>query len=233
MRTALGLMVSCFIATSAWAGGDECAQAAKKESCSATCSAGGCSDKAFAAAGVPKMRAVVADKEFNCPLEAAEAAKKANVQPVFYVADVKYTDMAEAGKAYAKQLNGYLADVTAVKYAVAGECTSCPMTAEALAKKAGKPVKYRLASFEFDNKAEAEKAATKAREAIEAIKVEMKVDGKTYTCCDEAGKAAKQCGKSVEYNVAGQSCGCPIQADVVQAMTKIRIALGAIEKTHG
>lgn len=233
MRTGFGLMVSCLIVATAWAGGDECAKAAKKDSCSASCSAGGCSDKAFAAAGVPKMRAVVGDKEFNCPLEAAEAAKKANVQPVFYVADVKYTDMAEAGKAYAKQLNGFLAEATAVKYAIGSECTNCPKTAESIAKKAGKPVKYRLASFEFNDQAAAEKAAARAREAIEAIKVEMKVDGKTYTCCDEAGKAAKSCGKSVEYTVAGQSCGCPIQADVVQAMAKIRVALGEIEKAHG
>jgi hypothetical protein len=231
MRAGFGLLACCFMAAAAFAGGDECAQAAKGgKECKAACSAGGCSEKTLAAAGVPAMRVVVGKEEFKCPMEAQEAIKKNNGQAVYYVADVKYTDMAEAGKAYARELDKYLADTMSVKYSVGGQCVSCPTSAGEMARKSGKPVHYRLASFEFADRAKADAALAEAKKAVETVKVEWKVGDKTYTCPQEAEAASKTCGKAVEYAVAGQCCHCPIQADVVTAMTKIRVALGAIEK---
>ncbi len=241
MRTMMvGLLLSAAAAATAW--GQTCPagaadKTASKECCAKTCStadktacAASCSETAWAKAGAPTMRIVVGEKTVNCPMEAAELAKKENTAPVYYVGETKYSDMAEAGKAYAGELNKFLETVTTVRYAVGEECVSCPVTAEQLAKKQGKAMKYRLASFDFEARERAEKASAAARKAAESVKLVMKVQDKEFCCEKMAGEAAKKAGCSVEYVVGEQKFECDVQASVMLAVSKVRAALAELEK---
>lgn len=212
----------------------------------AECAAKGlvCDDATLAC--LPKMKYRVGDKTVCCPKEAAKlaaAASKdaavtaesagtnghcASTRVQYVVGDETYTDEAEAKKAYAKALESFIAEATTVKYAVGEEAIACPMTAKSLAEKEGKPMHYRLASFEFDCPEKAEAAAKAARAAAEKVAMKMVVGDKEYHCAVSAAEVAKKDGKKVEYCVGDSKLTCPIDADVELAREKAIAALQAL-----
>lgn len=105
------------------------------------------------------------------------------------VGESEYGDKAEALQAYAKVLDEHLHTMTAVRYAVGEKCVACPLAAGAMAKATGASVKYRVASATFVDKAEAEKAASAAREA--AGKVTLPSDAGNAKRCDTVNAAVE------------------------------------------
>ncbi len=196
---------------------------------SASCSGKSDCDSVLAKAGlkVPAISYRVGEKTTACPMEARTLAGEQG-QVRFVVADKDYADEAEARKAYARQLDGFLNEVTTVRFAVGKECTACPMTAESLAKKEGKPVMYRVAAFDFETREAAEKAVKAAREAAASVKLVMRVGENKYECPVSADDAAKTAGKPVEYCVGEAASPCKVTAEANLARARIDAAVAAL-----
>jgi hypothetical protein len=140
--------------------------------------------------------------------------------------------MGKAQEAYAVLLDKTLGDLTTVRYAVGDECVGCPTSAKSLAEKAGKPVMYRLAAYDFKTEEAATKAAAAAQEAAHKVKMGMKVGDKDYCCSTMAGDAAKASGKPVEYVVGEKTSCCKIEAAVNVARAKLDAAIQALDEAY-
>lgn len=119
---------------------------------------------------------------------------------------------------------------------VGQECVACPMAADSLAKKNHETVKYRVATFNYDDHKKAQKAAQVAAEAAEKVTWKMVVDGAEYTCEKSAqkacqGSAAKDGGnKKCEYVVGETRTCCRSTAKVELAKAKIMAAYRALDE---
>lgn len=205
--------------------------AATKTGCDET--AGACAVKALSAragAALPEMQYRVGEKTTCCPMEAEKLANGDKAAIRFVVADKTFENEADARKAYAEALEGFLNSVMTVKFAVGEECVSCPMTAKALAQKQGKPVRYRVAAFDFPDEQSAGKAIEAARQAAEKVHLTMKVGDKTFQCPVSADDAAKAEGKPVEYCVGSKASPCKATACVELALARIDAALAELAK---
>ncbi len=189
---------------------------------------GECCPANAAFAAMPAIKYRVGTETTDCPKTAGELAKGDKGAIKFVVADKEYADEVEAKKAYATALDEYLKDITTMKYAVGKECVACPMTAESMAKKDGQPVKYRLATFEFADKAKAEKAAVAAKEAADKVAMKWAVGDKSFCCDKMAAEAAQKDGKKVEYCVGDKKLQCPVEASVELELAKIDAAVHAL-----
>ncbi len=187
-------------------------------------------NEAFAA--MPTIKYRVGTETVDCPTKAGELAKGDKGAIKFVVADKEYANETEAKKSYATVLDSYLVDITTMKYAVGKECVACPMTAESMAKKDGQPVKYRLATFEFADKAKAEKAAGTAKEAAEKVAMKWAVGDKSFCCDKMAGEAAQKEGKQVEYYVGEKKLQCPVEASVELELAKIDAAVRSLMESY-
>lgn len=240
--------------------GDKAKSAAKTGCCAKdkNASLASCSDKKAGAckdvAGMPTMSYKVGDKCLCCPKEALETAKADGKSIKFVVAGKEFDGEADAMKAYAAALETFLAKSTTVSYAVGDEAMQCPMSAESVAQKSGKKVQYRLASYNFEDAAKAEKAAKAAREAADKVSMKVLVDGKEVEapksgCCGSKattvakststdgkagacdGKTDVACaGKSTEYVIGDQKFTCSLQANVELQKARIAAAMMVMEK---
>lgn len=188
---------------------------------------------AKAGANTPKMTFKVGDKSTCCPDEAQKLASGDAKLVKYVVADKEFSDKSEALTAYGKLLDEHLSQITTVKYAVGKECMACPVSAGELAKKEGKKVEYRLASFNFGDKEAAEKAAKSAKEAAEKVTMKVMVGDQSYHCATMAEAAAKSCGRTVEYVVGETRTPCNTTAQVELAKARIEAALTAIATVDG
>lgn len=188
---------------------------------------------AKAGANTPKMTYKVGEKSTCCPDEAQKLAGGDAKLVKFVVADKEYSDKSEALTAYGKLLDEHLGQITTVKYAVGKECMSCPVSAGELAKKEGKKVEYRLASFNFSDKEAADKAAKSARDAADKVSMKIMVGDQTYSCPTMAAAAAKTCGRTVEYVIGETRTPCNTTAQVELAKARIEAALAAIATVDG
>ena len=173
---------------------------ASKSDCSKSCA----TSCATACCAAPKMTFKVAGESLCCPQGAEKLAKEKDAKIVYVVGTKDFASKGKAMTAYATALEQHLDNMGTVKMMAGGKCTSCPMTAEKMAKKAGGSVKYCVASFTFDNREDAEKAAKKARNAAQQVKMTMTVDGKPYTC-DKAAAAA--CDRAAPTSAASSRIG--------------------------
>lgn len=198
---------------------------------------GGCGEKAEGAScekselvrkSIPTMKYRVGEETLCCPSEAEKLAKSKEATIQFVVADKTYDDEAEAKKAYAKVLDGYMTEMVAVKYAVGEECVACPVTAREMAQKEKKPMTYRVAAYDFKTEEQAKKAVLAAKEAAGKVALKTVVGEKEFGCCDSAAAAAKAENKKVEYKVGDKATNCPVEADVNLALARIDAALNAL-----
>jgi hypothetical protein len=196
----------------------------------ASCTGKAACDKRLTEAGVPVLMYRVGEKTTRCPDEAEKLAKGDEGVIRFVIGEKVYEDEAEAKQAYAKALEDFLGQITSVRYAVGDKSVACPMSAGALAKKEGKPMRYRLASYDFETKEAAKKAAATAREAADGVKMTVNVGDESFTCSTSAAKVAKSKGKSVEFCVGQTRTPCKVTASVNLAMARVEAALEAIEK---
>lgn len=233
-----------------------CSKDKEKAACSKTCgsdkSKAGCSGEAVAAkdakdgcgsactmkgvdveAAMPVITYKVGDETTTCACSAKAMAEKAHKDIVFVVAGKDYSDKPAAMAAYGDALDGYLKDLTTVKYAVGDSVGCCSKSADEMAKKSGKQVVYRLASFSFEKSCDAEKAAKLASEAAEKVHMEMVVDGKTYECPMEAKTASASCHKGITYKVGETTTECDKTAHVELAKARCAAALAAIRDIAG
>lgn len=175
----------------------------------------------------------VAGERMGCPKSAVALAAEKNCA-VKYVVDGKvYEDKAEALNAEVAVLDAYLKDALSLKYAVGEEMTSCPKAAEAMAKKNGEQVCYRLTGYKFKSQEDAEKAAKLARLAAETINIKIMVGEETFDCPMKAAEAAKQCGKEVDYCIGTMRTTSESAAKIQLEIEKIKTAVDKIEECCG
>lgn len=202
----------------------------KGKSCCPATAKTTCHGADIIATGMPLLHYNVGDKSTPCPAQARELAGKCDSVQVRYVLnDQEYECRDKALAAYAAALKGYYENMTSVSYAVGDQCVQCPMAAQSLAKAEHKPIRYRLASFTFDDKDHALNAARQAREAAEKVTLKLVIDGKEY---DGAKCEYKACGdKSACTAKDGKACcgkaGCEGKATAVKSCDDKNKADGA------
>jgi hypothetical protein len=174
---------------------------------------------------LPRIGFKVNDTLTCCMKSAKEMSKGDATKIKFVVADKTYDKLGDAKSARVKVLEEYYSDMLTVKYAVGDECVGCPMAAKDMASKSGKPLHYRLASFNFADKSSAEKAAEAARAAGEKVTMTCAVGDEKYACPKSAAAAAKTCDKKVEYCVGEQKTGCETTAKTRLIEARITAAL--------
>jgi len=203
------------------------------------CCEGACPGQVALVTGMPLMKYKYGDQEACCSQQVEKlAAANKDVQVRFVVGDREYSDRNEALAAYEKSLSEYLNQMTTVRYQVGDKCVACPEEAQALAKECGQDVRFRVASFTFADREQAEKAAAAARAAAEKVSMTYVVDGKEYACAHsaeklaqcEAGGAAK---KACTYRVAGKETNCRQTAAVELTKAQIVAAYKVLEEVAG
>lgn len=193
-----------------------------KSAVAAGCCAGKANAKACTESDMPKLAYKVGDKTVTCPVEAKSLAAANETTPVRYVVGGKeYTDQLEANKAYATVLTSYMSDMLTVREAAAVEAKKCPVSGSTI--EAAKPARFELASYTFENRPAAEKAAAAARDAASKVTMSYAVAGKTFHCSDEAKKACTGDTK-VEYVIGDVKSCCDVLASVELAKARITAA---------
>jgi len=189
----------------------EIAQDEKTQTKSAMCSSDVTCDGdrvRYAGVNLPRIGFDV-DGQRTCCMKSAQRMAKGDPSKIAYVvAGKKCKNLEEAQAARLKVLDEYYADVLTIKYAVGDDVGACLETAKDKAKASGKPLRYRLAAFDFGNKNDADKAAAAARAAADKVTVLCAVGDKTFACPKEAAEFAKSSGKKVEYRVGEQATTC-------------------------
>jgi len=216
-----------------------------KSDCAKTCSdqdvAGACRVKDVVAAGAPMLKYVVGDETVCCYKKALELADGDSARVRYVIGDAKYTDRAEAMKAFADRLEEYLNSFTTVRYAVGERCVASFDEATALARETGQAVRYRVASVSFADRAPAEEAAGKARSAAEAVRMKLVKDGQEVACDKDApkiaekgcrGKKSEQVETAGEYVVGELKTTCPMTARIELAKARIVAAYRAVQQDN-
>lgn len=180
----------------------------------------------------PRMDYLVAGERIHCPKNATLLAKAHDAEIRYAVGDDVYADKNEALDSLATRLEQRLEQMTQVRFVVGDDCVRCPMQAKDLANKADCTVKYRVASYTFDNKEDAEKAAQHARKAADKIQWKMVVGGKEMHCAKSAEKAASS-GKTCSYKVGEHTTPCKNTARVELAQARIEAAREAAAELNG
>jgi len=154
-------------------------------------------------AGLPKMTYVAGDLQTPCHTTAlAKAGCESKLQ--YMVGDEVYGCKTAATVALAEALEREANRMMSVRYAVGDQCMGCPRAAGAIASAKGVPVRYRLASVDFNSHEEAERAASACRAAIAG-------KANCPSTCDKTAKTAaskadctKTCDKTAK-TVAGKA----------------------------
>jgi hypothetical protein len=123
-------------------------------------------------------------------------------------------------------MDAVLASLPSMKYRVGEEVTECEKSAEEMAVKADKPIKYIVGETAFEKKSDATVALTKALESeIEnLVAVQYVVNGKCSKCPLEAKQIAEQSNSHVVYKVAGMEC-----CDKAKAERAAKLAADAVD----
>ena len=181
---------------------------------------------------IPAMKFAVGDKTVACPGEALDLADGDEAKIKYVVGKETYTDQRKALKAYAAQLEECLGTMTSVQYVIGDDTTCCPGSAEALAKKAGKPVQYRVALVDFQSKDRAAEAAKLAAAAAEKVTLKCAVGDKEYSCEEAATEACKKVGgdAKVAWSLGETKTECEETARVMLLRARITAAAQAVAR---
>jgi hypothetical protein len=190
--------------------------------------------KLLAASGAPLMQYKIGERVTRCPKQAAEWTKAKNDLPVRYIVNAtEYTDYGAALQAYQAALEERLAQMSSVRYAVGNQCVACPLEAASLAQQTGSTVKYRVASFTFADRAQANRAAEAARAAADKVRMTYAVDGKKCAGDKEARHSCRPNGdetaaKTCEHKVGETKTCCETTAKVELTSARIIAAYQAL-----
>jgi hypothetical protein len=208
----------------------DCCDSTKAVATACSDKGGDCSGAGKKAAGkecgLPKMLYKVGD-EMTCCEDTAKKAVQSGKTVMYVVGDKEYADQGEAMTAYATVLDTFYKEALQVKMSVDGECVSCPVEAGQLAEKKNTKVRYQVATVAFDERAEAEAAAKRAKAAADKIAMEMVVGDECYTCPVTAQSVATKAGKTVEYKIGEFKTPCETTAKIQLAKARILAARNA------
>jgi hypothetical protein len=203
-------------------------QTAKADGAAArTCAEKACPTVAcpVACCAMPRFAYKVGDERTCCEKTAGALAEKNGGHMIYCVGDKEYSERSKADEAFADLLESYLTQITTVRYMVGDKCVACPMHARGLAGESGGTIRYCVGTATFDSEEQAQKAAGRAREAADNVKMTMHVDGRPYTCDKSAAKACVKTGKQCTYKVGdGFNTDCQIAARVKLASERIAAA---------
>jgi hypothetical protein len=160
----------------------------------------------------------VGDIETPCAKTAAAVAERDGLKVAYVAAGESFATEHEAKAALAKKIETAVAEMLQVRYAVDGECVNCPMTAAALAKKTGKPLKYLAVGHEFDSIGDAQTAITQAKAVLASHgSSDCCASGKSATLAKAAEGGNSSCCSSAKTAVASSSCSSGAKATVASA----------------
>lgn len=208
--------------------GKKDAKLAAKGGCSKPCGKaadGGCpvAKKVEAVlAAMPSMKYRVGDEVTVCSKSAQAMAKKSGKPLEFVVGDDVLSDEGEALVKLTALLDSEAQTLRSLQFVAGGKCSRCPMTAKDIARKTGTTVAYRVGGVDFSKKEDAEKALARINDAVADVRMEYKVDGKTFGCSKMAGSKCKESGRKMTYLVGGEETPCQVTAKRMLAETKLR-----------
>lgn len=184
------------------------------------------------AGSIPAMKFTVGDQTVTCPGEALDLADGNETRIKYVVGKETYTDQRKALQAYAAQLEECLDTMTKVQYVIGDDTTCCPQSADALAKKSGKPVHYRVALVDFASKDRAAEAAKLAATAAEKVALKCMVGDKEYSCTEAASEACKKAGgeAKVAWCLGETKTECEQTARVMLLRARITAAAEAVAR---
>jgi hypothetical protein len=159
----------------------------------------------------------VGDIETPCVKTAAAIAERDGLKVTYVAAGDAFETETEAKAALVKKIETAIAEMLEVRYAVDGECVSCPMSAAALAAKTGKPLKYRAAGHEFDSVGEAQAAVMQAKTVLASYASGCCASGKSASLASASEGAKSGCCSSAKAAVASSSCSSDAKATVASA----------------
>ena len=179
---------------------------------------------------IPRIAFKVGDT-LTCCMKSATQLSGGDTSKIKYaVADQAYPTLEEAQTARLAVLEKFYEDMLTVKYAVGDECTACPNAAKSLAEKAGKPVHYRVANFDFSKQEDAEKLAKVAHAAGDNVTMTWAVGDEKFECPAHAAEAAKASNQPLQYCVGDQTTPCETTAKTRLVETRIQAAIDVLTK---
>lgn len=198
------------------------------DAAAAQCAAGGCASlaqvKAWVVehgaaareAGLPMLDCTVGDVRTHCLFDAYALSVETGIPAEYRLDGAVYSDIADAGRALTRGMDGFLIQITSVSSAAP----------EGMAKgSAG----YRVGTTTYDCPIEATAAADRAIKAAAAVTHTLTVDGQEC-CCDRMAEAmSAKSGAPVIHTVAGLSVACEIQAGIVESIARIEAALEQVQ----
>ncbi len=173
-------------------------------------------------ASMPTMKYRVNGDVLGCS-KRAEAIAKETGKPIEYVVGEEVlSGWGEANARLIALLEKETETLQSMQFVAGGKCHRCPVTAKDVAKKAGSTVAYRVGGVDFEKKEDAEKALVSIREGLASIRMEYKVDGKTYGCSKTAGAKCKKNGKKMSYVIGDEETDCEKTAQLMLTEAKVR-----------
>jgi hypothetical protein len=176
---------------------------------------------------LPAMKYRVGTEETGCSKSAEEMAVKANAPIKYVVGETVYENKNEATAALTKLLDAEIENLTAVQYAVNGKCSKCPLEARKIAEAEKAELAYKVGGLECKDKAKAELAASKIKEALAEVKLTYKVGDEKFCCDKMAGAKAKETGKTITFVVGEEETCCEQSAKLLLTQAKIHAIVAA------
>ncbi len=173
-------------------------------------------------ASMPSMKYRVNGEVTGCSKSAESMAKKAQKPIEFLVGEDVLTDRGEAIVRLTALLDKEAETLQSMQFVAGGKCHRCPVTAKSVARKSKTALAYRVGGVDFEKKEGAERALASIRDALADVRMEYKVDGKTFGCSKMAGAKCKEAGKKMTYVIGDEETGCQTTAKLKLAETKVR-----------
>jgi len=183
-------------------------------------------------ASLPEMTYRVGDETTHCPTQAKELAAKGGT--IQYVVGEETFDSEDAAVVrLASLIDEEVNKLQAVHFVVADEEFLCPMSAKDAANKSKGKIAYRVAGFDFAERAQADKVIELAKAAVDNVKMHYKVGDESFCCDKMAGAKAKETHKQIVYEIGGESTPCAVTAKRLMAEAKLRAVIETAAEQAG
>ena len=213
-----------------------------KGDCSKGCELGGasvqkvsldgaaCSGVCPLEAAMPVMLMKVGNETTSCSMTAEKMCEKTGAKMAYVVNGAEYDCPVKAKAAQQQAMAAYLDSLTHVSYSVGGECMECPMSASMACEKSGQALKYRVGPMEFDDAADAVRAAAMARGMVQQVAMTYEVAGEKTGCSVQAGEMAAAQSGSIVYVVNEKKTECSETAECNLTEAKVMAAIAGIRQ---
>lgn len=179
-------------------------------------------------ASMPAMQYRVGETTTGCSQSAASMAKASDAKIEYLVGDKAFTSKGDALVKLASAIEAHSNELMSMQFSAGGECSRCPVTAKAIAKKNNTTIAYRVGGFDFDTKEKAQTAIKLARAAAESVAMEYKVGEKVYKCNKSAGAKADSSKTTMTFVIGDKETCCDKTAAVMLAEAKVSAVVNAV-----